>query len=248
MRPRSSRSVLRPSLPGGVRIVTSPSRRARETATILAMRAAPAVLEADPRWLEADVGDCEGLTFDEVEAASPGFAARLAAGEADIDWPGGETASALLARVTAAWEAILDDGSADGRRLAFGSHPPRDRARDRPVDRRGRVPRSGGVADGRGPDRPAGDGRRPRRLMMSPCASRTSLSNGISRAGSSPSGTSWAPRMSRPGRWPTSSPSPTTSRARSGRISASATRNRPAIRSSAARSRRSTRRSSPTTS
>ena len=77
---------LAPSLPGGVRIVTSPSRRARETATILAMRAAPAVLEGDPRWLEADVGDCEGLTFDEVEAASPGFAARLATGEADIDW------------------------------------------------------------------------------------------------------------------------------------------------------------------
>jgi broad specificity phosphatase PhoE len=101
---------LAPSLPGGVRIVTSPSRRARETATILARRAAPAVLETDPRWLEADVGDCEGLTFDEVEAASPGFAARLAAGEADIDWPGGETASALLARVTAAWESILDTG------------------------------------------------------------------------------------------------------------------------------------------
>lgn len=101
---------LAPVLPGGVRIVTSPSRRARETATILAMRAAPAVLEADPRWLEADVGDCEGATFDEVEAAWPGFAARLAAGEVDIDWPGGETASALLARVTGAWEAILDTG------------------------------------------------------------------------------------------------------------------------------------------
>jgi broad specificity phosphatase PhoE len=101
---------LAPALPAGVRIVTSPSRRARETATILAMRAAPAVLEADPRWLEADVGDCEGATFDEVEAAWPGFAARLAAGEADIDWPGGETAGALLARVTAAWEAILETG------------------------------------------------------------------------------------------------------------------------------------------
>ena len=101
---------LGPSLPGGIRIVTSPSRRARETATILAMRAAPAVLEEDPRWLEADVGDCEGSTFDEVEARLPGFAARLAAGEADIDWPRGETASALMARVTAAWEAILDTG------------------------------------------------------------------------------------------------------------------------------------------
>ena len=101
---------LAPTLPPGVRIVTSPSRRARETATILAMRAAPAVLEADPRWLEADVGDCEGATFDEVEAALPGFAARLAAGEADIDWPGGESASALVARVTAAWEAILETG------------------------------------------------------------------------------------------------------------------------------------------
>lgn len=101
---------LAPVLPAGVRIVTSPSRRARETATILAMTAAPAVLEADPRWMEADVGDCEGSTFDEVEAAWPGLAARLAAGEADIDWPGGETAAELLERVTAAWEAIVATG------------------------------------------------------------------------------------------------------------------------------------------
>ena len=91
-------------------------------------------------------------------------AARLAAGEADIDWPGGETASALLARVTAAWEAILDTGQPTGRRRRMRV-PSASRSRSRPASESPRShSRSGGVADGRGRDRPAGDGPRPRRL------------------------------------------------------------------------------------
>ena len=98
-------------LPAGVRIVTSPSLRAHDTAAILAARLAPAVVDVDERWMETDVGEAEGLTFDEVAARYPDLAVRLAAGDADIDWPGGETAAALAERVAAAWAALgTDDG------------------------------------------------------------------------------------------------------------------------------------------
>jgi broad specificity phosphatase PhoE len=95
------------SLPAGVRIISSPSQRARETAAILATAAAPAVLETDGRWMEAGFGGAEGLTFDEIEAWSAVLAARLAAGDVEIDWPDGETAAALYDRVAAAWAAIV---------------------------------------------------------------------------------------------------------------------------------------------
>jgi broad specificity phosphatase PhoE len=94
-------------LPAGVRIVTSPSRRAHDTAAILATRLAPAVIDVDERWMETDVGEAEGLTFDEVAARYPDLAAKLAAGDADIDWPGGETTIELNERVAAAWAAVL---------------------------------------------------------------------------------------------------------------------------------------------
>jgi probable phosphoglycerate mutase len=98
------------TLSDATRIVTSPSRRAYETAAIVAARMAPIVLETDERWLEADFGDFEGLTFDEINARDPGLAARLAAGEVDIDWPRGEAAVALYHRVSQAWVALLADG------------------------------------------------------------------------------------------------------------------------------------------
>jgi probable phosphoglycerate mutase len=93
-------------LPAGTRIVSSPSRRAHETAAIIAGRMTPAVPEIDERWLETDFGDLEGLTFDEVAARYPGLATRLAAGDLEIDWPGGETAMALKDRVAAAWAEL----------------------------------------------------------------------------------------------------------------------------------------------
>ena len=96
-------------LPRGVRIVTSPSRRAHDTAAILATRLGPAVIDVDERWMETDVGGAEGLTFDEVADRYPELAAKLAAGDADIDWPGGETAFALAERVAGAWAAVLAD-------------------------------------------------------------------------------------------------------------------------------------------
>ena len=88
---------------GEVRIVSSPLRRARQTAGAISVALGGAAVTLDPRWAEADFGDLEGCTFAAIERRDPVLAARLAAGEVAIDWPGGETAAALAARVSAAW-------------------------------------------------------------------------------------------------------------------------------------------------
>ena len=102
-------ATLAPSLPPGLRIISSPSRRARGTARAIAGAAGieDAEVEVDERWLEADIGTAEGRTFDELAAFAPDLAAALARGETAIDWPGGETAAALAIRVEAAWDEII---------------------------------------------------------------------------------------------------------------------------------------------
>ena len=99
---------LAPTLPGDVRIVTSPSRRTRATADAIASRLPGTAVEVDDRWLETDVGLVEGLTFDEVAARFPTLAGALLADAVDIDWPGGETAAALRIRIAAAWAAVVE--------------------------------------------------------------------------------------------------------------------------------------------
>jgi broad specificity phosphatase PhoE len=99
---------LAPRLPHDVRIVTSPSRRARVTAGAIARRLAPRpAIEVDDRWLETDVGLAEGLTFDEVAARWPLLGESLVAGNVAVDWPGGETALQLERRITEAWSAVI---------------------------------------------------------------------------------------------------------------------------------------------
>jgi broad specificity phosphatase PhoE len=92
-------------------IVTSPLRRARRTASIIAAALGRAELSVDDRWQETDFGRAEGLTFDEVEAAWPDLSARLAAGDLAIDWPGGESHLALAGRVS---DALGDVRARDG--------------------------------------------------------------------------------------------------------------------------------------
>ena len=99
-----------PTLPGGVRVVTSPSRRTRATAGAIASRLPGTAVEVDDRWLETDVGLAEGLTFDEVAARFPTLAKALLAEAVDIDWPGGETAAALRIRIADAWAAVIETG------------------------------------------------------------------------------------------------------------------------------------------
>ena len=98
---------LQAGLPAGTRIVSSPLLRARQTAQRIAEALNQPTIEIDDRWAEADFGAVEGLTFEELAAAWPSLAERLLAGDMNINWPGGETSSALHDRVQAAWEDLI---------------------------------------------------------------------------------------------------------------------------------------------
>lgn len=91
-----------------VRIWSSNLRRAHETATIIAERLGTAPVTVEPRLLEADVGEWEGLTALEIEDAWPGY---LAAGRRP---PGFEAEADLLARVVPALEDIAATASRAG--------------------------------------------------------------------------------------------------------------------------------------
>ena len=106
---RALADELAPGLAADVRIVTSPSRRARDTAEAIARRL-PAVVEVDERWLETDVGLAEGRTFDELVTSHPALAEALASGASQIDWPGGETALELERRIAEAWAGVVATG------------------------------------------------------------------------------------------------------------------------------------------
>jgi broad specificity phosphatase PhoE len=101
---------LAPTLAPGTRIVTSPLRRASATAWAIASAAGIDDVTVDDRWREADFGAAEGLTFEELERLAPDLARRLAAGEAEIDWPEGERAAELTTRVNAAWRELAEVG------------------------------------------------------------------------------------------------------------------------------------------
>jgi broad specificity phosphatase PhoE len=102
---------LAPTLPRDTRIVSSPSRRAVATATALAAAMdREATVETDERWLETDFGLAEGRRFDDLAADLPELAEAILAGTASIDWPSGETAAAIEARIRAAWQDLVRDG------------------------------------------------------------------------------------------------------------------------------------------
>jgi broad specificity phosphatase PhoE len=84
-------------------VITSPSRRALDLADRLAS-ATDRNVEVDERWLEVDVGRVEGRTFAEIEVLDPRLAARLAAGDLNVDWPAGEQYTELETRVTLAFQ------------------------------------------------------------------------------------------------------------------------------------------------
>lgn len=100
---------LAPDLAPGTCIVSSPLVRALATAEAIAAAAGSGPVLVDERWRESDCGDAEGRTFDELAVLEPRLAARLAAGDVDIDWPAGETALALRVRVHDAWSSVLAD-------------------------------------------------------------------------------------------------------------------------------------------
>jgi ribonuclease H / adenosylcobalamin/alpha-ribazole phosphatase len=101
-------AALAPTLARDVRIVSSPARRARQTADALAAAAGIDHVEIDERWWEADCGVADGRTFDELVTIEPELAVALARGDTAIDWPGGETAAEFGARIEAAWTSLLE--------------------------------------------------------------------------------------------------------------------------------------------
>lgn len=89
--------------PGRARALTSPLRRARETAAALNLTA-----DVEPALRDADAGAWVGRSLDEVEAADPvGLEAWLAHGAAP---PGGEAGEAVARRVAAWLAACLAAG------------------------------------------------------------------------------------------------------------------------------------------
>jgi ribonuclease H / adenosylcobalamin/alpha-ribazole phosphatase len=92
--------------PPRTRIVTSPARRARQTAAAIAHAVGGAVV-VDERWRETDFGAAEGLTWQRLEGRYPDLAAELATGRL-VDWPEGEPAADLERRVRAGWTDLVD--------------------------------------------------------------------------------------------------------------------------------------------
>jgi probable phosphoglycerate mutase len=92
----------------GIQVVSSPLRRARQTAEAIVEVIPGSSIRIDERWAEADFGVAEGLTYDELLRIAPAVAERLVAGAFAIDWPGGEPAAALAARVVAALRDVVD--------------------------------------------------------------------------------------------------------------------------------------------
>lgn len=94
------------SLVTRLRIVSSPLRRARQTADAILEALPGADLRVDDRWSEVDFGDIEGLTYEDLSRALPDLAAWLATGLFGVDWPGGESEIAFAARVTGAFHDV----------------------------------------------------------------------------------------------------------------------------------------------
>lgn len=82
-------------------VVSSDLGRAEATAG-----AFRADFETDPRWREPNVGDWEGLTYEEIRERFPDDLAALLRGE-DVSMGGGERLSGVAARLVEAFETIV---------------------------------------------------------------------------------------------------------------------------------------------
>jgi probable phosphoglycerate mutase len=89
-------------IPRGTRIISSPLRRTRETASIIARES---LVEVDERWIELDYGEFEGKPIVEVPSET------WARWRSDPEFApgGGETLHALGDRVARACDELLSD-------------------------------------------------------------------------------------------------------------------------------------------
>lgn len=93
------------------RIVSSPLRRALETAEIVARGR---LVETDARLVELDYGAWEGLTYVQMQARDPGLRERWEADPARTRPPGGETAAEVAARCESFLADFLAEAAAAG--------------------------------------------------------------------------------------------------------------------------------------
>lgn len=88
-------------------VVTSPSRRAADTAaSIAAETGAPVVRDTD--WRERSFGVFEGRSGDDVFDANPAIHPRADAFDSEAAPPGGESVEDVSRRVTAAWGTVVN--------------------------------------------------------------------------------------------------------------------------------------------
>jgi broad specificity phosphatase PhoE len=99
---RAQAAALAPAVADATRVVTSPLRRARETAAALGLP-----VEVDERWVELDYGDLDGRPIADVPAD------LWRAWRADVAFapPGGESLAALGRRVRAACEDLATEAA-----------------------------------------------------------------------------------------------------------------------------------------
>lgn len=92
-------------------LVSSDLPRAARTAAAIGVD-----FEADVRWREPDVGEWEGLTFDQIRAQWPGQLEALVRGDTDVAPGGGERLSDVAVRLNEAFADLVnrlgEDGSA----------------------------------------------------------------------------------------------------------------------------------------
>ena len=99
-------------------VVSSPVRRTRETAEVVAARLERSV-SVEPGFAEMEFGEWDGLTFSEVaERDRPGLDAWL--GSMDVAPPGGESFATVRERVLAGLERVLAEHA--GRTVVVVSH------------------------------------------------------------------------------------------------------------------------------
>jgi len=96
-------------VPADAPILTSPARRAVETARQIATTGRSVEIMDELR--EIDFGRAEGRTWSELERDLPALAAAIASGDAAIDWPDGESAAGVRRRAVAVRERV--EGAAD---------------------------------------------------------------------------------------------------------------------------------------
>lgn len=106
-------------------VVTSPRSRARDTAAPLAKQKGmePIVREG---FAEMHFGQWEGLSWPDIEARDPRFAATWQADPATVPCPDGETADGFATRVKEALRELLDEFH--GNTVALFAHAGTNRA------------------------------------------------------------------------------------------------------------------------